>query len=73
MQDNEIANSSAGFTVKEIVIRLEAKMDTVIADHEHRLRLLESDNNERKGAGAIVMSTLAFMAAIGAVIGAFVH
>ena len=36
----------AGFTVKEMLIRLDTKVDIVLADHEARLRALEKEANE---------------------------
>lgn len=44
-----MADLEAGFTVKEMIIRLDAKMDHVIADHEARLRLLEKVDNQNSG------------------------
>lgn len=43
-------DNSAGFTVKEMLVRVEAKMDVVLADHEHRLRVLEANEADREGA-----------------------
>jgi len=38
-----------GFTVKEMLIRLDTKVDLVIADHERRIRALEKEANESSG------------------------
>jgi len=40
MADGNGTNGN-GFTTKEILVRLEDKVDRVIADHENRLRSLE--------------------------------
>ena len=38
-----------GFTVKEMIIRLDAKVDHVISDHEARIRALEKESAETSG------------------------
>lgn len=67
------SNETVGYTVKEIVTRLEIKLDKALDDHENRLRSLESDSNKRKGRGALVMSSIAFVAAISSVVSVFFH
>lgn len=66
-------DNGAGYTIKEIVVRLESKVDKVLDDHETRLRSLESDRNQRKGRAALVMSAIAFIAAAASVASVFLH
>lgn len=67
------SNDNAGYTVKEIVIRLEAKVDKIMDDHEKRLRALEGEKNQRVGRGSLIMSAIAFIAAAAAVAAVFIH
>ena len=46
-----------GFSTKEIVVRMEAKIDYVLADHEVRLRNTEAAISRLKGA-LILMTVL---------------
>lgn len=43
-----------GFTTKEIVIRLEEKMDDILADHEERIRSSEGAIFRIKGALVLI-------------------
>jgi hypothetical protein len=43
-------DNTAGFTVKEMLVRVEAKVDVILADHEQRLRSLEEEKNQEKGS-----------------------
>lgn len=40
---------SAGFTVKEMLVRVETKVDVVLADHEARIRRLEEEAAQEAG------------------------
>jgi hypothetical protein len=46
-----------GFSTKEIVVRMEAKIDYVLADHETRLRNTEAAISRLKGA-LVLMTVL---------------
>lgn len=46
--------NGAGFTVKEMLVRVETKVDMVLADHEQRLRRIE--NNDAVIAGETTKS-----------------
>ena len=41
--------NGAGFTVKEMLVRLETKVDIVLADHEDRLRRIEQNDAITEG------------------------
>lgn len=43
-------DGGAGFTVKEMLVRVETKMDIVLADHEARLRKIENSDALNEGA-----------------------
>lgn len=53
-----------GFTTKEILIRMEQKVDEMLADHETRIRANESSIARVKGAVAIVVVTAPVVAAV---------
>ena len=40
---------NAGFTVKEMLVRLETKVDVILADHETRLRRVEERDAQQDG------------------------
>lgn len=42
-----------GFTNKEILLRLEAKLDAAVVSHEHRISALETFASRAKGALAL--------------------
>lgn len=50
------------FTTKEILLRMEAKVDAILADHETRIRLLERLKNAIPSVS--VLSLLVSVAAI---------
>lgn len=60
-----------GFTTKEIVIRLEQKMDNILADHEERLRNAEGAISRLKGA--LVLMTLILPVAVALVVAFVPH
>lgn len=43
-------NSGAGFTVKEMLVRLETKMDVILSDHEARIRRIEASDALAEGS-----------------------
>lgn len=43
-----------GFTTKEILVRMEQKVDNILADHEERLRVAEGSISKLKGAFVLV-------------------
>lgn len=59
-----MAEDGNGFTNKEILIRLEQKVDKVLDDHEKRIRLLEKF---KYGIPASLVASVA------AVVGALLH
>lgn len=63
---------NAGFTVKEMLVRVEAKVDVILADHEARLRkiensdaLAEGGSNNNSANRARVVAWFASLAAVG--------
>lgn len=61
-------SSNETYTVKEIVTRLEAKVDRVIDDHEKRIRILERFSNRWSGALSLVLSAGALVGAVAAIV-----
>ena len=49
LQRVKVMAEEAGFTTKEMIVRLDAKLDHVIADHETRIRSLEATRSEGEG------------------------
>lgn len=48
-------NNTDSYTVKEILSRVEDKVDKVLEDHENRLRVLEHFKNKWLGALGTIM------------------
>lgn len=61
-----VDNGGNGFSNKEILVRLEAKVDKVLDDHEKRLRLLERFRNSVPGISvlAVVVSGAAVVVSV---------
>lgn len=52
-------NDNNNYTVKEIVTRLEIKVDKVLDDHESRIRILERVTTKWSGVVAFVIAVAA--------------
>lgn len=57
-----------GFSNKEILLRLEAKVDAVLADHEVRLRSMERWRDSLKGAARLGGLAFAVVSPVAAVL-----
>lgn len=65
--------NGAGFTVKEMLVRLETKVDVILADHEARIRKIEATDAEAAGestrSGKLSASLLSWAAIALALLG----
>lgn len=57
---------SNGWTTKEILLRIEKKVDEQLADHEDRIRSGESSISRLKGALAVIALALPIVAGVAA-------